>query len=61
VVEPGSAPGDWAVISGMYETHLKYRQMSPSIDFNNIRPRLARVVSVVWDASTAGDNWYSLT
>ena len=25
-VGPGSASGDWAVISGMYETHLKYGQ-----------------------------------
>jgi len=26
VVGPGSAPGIWAVISGMYETHLKHGQ-----------------------------------
>ena len=23
-VRPGSAPGDWAVVPGMYATHLKY-------------------------------------
>jgi len=25
VVGPGSASSDWAVVSGMYGTHLKYR------------------------------------
>jgi len=26
VVGPGSAPSDWAMVLGMYGTHLKYRQ-----------------------------------
>jgi len=60
-VGPDSAPGVWAVISGIYGTHLKHRQYLQPISFNNIGPQLARVVGVVWDKSTVGDNLCSLT
>ena len=59
-VRPGSAPGDWAVIPGMYGTHLKYGHVS-STNFNNLGSCLTRVVGVVWDVSIIGDNWCSLT
>jgi len=34
-VGPGSAPGIWAVVPGMYGTHLKYELPSLIINFNN--------------------------
>jgi len=37
------------MIPGMYGTYLKHRQYFQPISFNNIRPQLTRVVSVVWD------------
>ena len=37
-VEPDSAPWVWAIVRGMHETHLKYKQYLQSISFNNIRP-----------------------
>ena len=49
-VGPGSAPGVWAVVPGMYMTYLKHRQYLQPISFNNIGPRLTCVVGVVWDA-----------
>ena len=60
-VWPGSAPGVWAVVPGMYGTYLKHEQCLQLISFDNIGPRLTRVVGVVWDASITGDNWCSLT
>ena len=60
-VGPGSVPGIWAVVPGMYGTHLKNGQCLQPISFNNLESRLAHVVGVVWDVSTAYDNWCSLT
>jgi len=36
--------------------HLKYGQCLQSISFNNLGPRLTRVIGVVWDASITGGN-----
>ena len=36
-VGPGSAPGVWAVVPGMYGTHLKHGQCLQPISFNNLR------------------------
>jgi len=33
IVGPGSAPGISAVVSGIYRTHLEYRQISPTNQF----------------------------
>ena len=55
-VGPGLAPGVWAVVPSMYETHLKHRQCLQSISFTNIGPRLARVVGMVWDVSITCGN-----
>ena len=33
----GSAPGNWAVLPGMYGTHLKYGQCLKPISFNEFR------------------------
>ena len=60
-IRPGSAPGVWAVVPGMHGTHLKHRQYLQLISFNNIGPRLVRVVGVEWDVSIAGNNWCLLT
>ena len=60
-VGPDSAPGVWAVVPGMYGAHLKYGQCLQPISFNNLGPRLTRVIGVVWDASIIGGNWCSLT
>ena len=46
-VGPGSAPGVWAVILGMYETHLKYGLCLQPISFNNLGPWLTCVIGVV--------------
>ena len=59
-VGPGSAPSDWAVVPGMYGTHLKHDNVS-SISFNNLEFWLTHVVGVVWDASITGGSWCSLT
>jgi len=50
VVGPGSAPGVWPVVLGMYGTHLKHIQHLQPISFNNIGPQLTRVVGIAWDA-----------
>ena len=60
-VGPGSAPRVRVIVPDMYGTHLKYRQYLQSISFNNFGPQLARVVGIVWDASTVCDNYCSLT
>jgi len=36
VVGPGSTPDIWAVVLGMYGTHLKHRQYLQLISFNNL-------------------------
>jgi len=59
-VGPGSVPGVWAVFPGMYGTNLKYGQYLQPISFNNLGPRLTRVIGVVWDASITGGHWCSL-
>ena len=46
-VGPGSTPGDWVVVPGMYGTHLKYRQHLQPISFNNLGLRLTRVLSLI--------------
>jgi len=60
-VGPGSVPGVWAVVPGMYGTHLKHGQYLQPISFNNFRLRLTCVIGIVWDVSIIGGNWYSLT
>jgi len=60
-VGPGSASGIWAVVPGMYGTHLKYGQCLQPISFKSLGPRLTRVVGVVWDASITSGNECSLT
>ena len=50
-VGPDSALEVWAVVPGMYGTHLKHRQYLQPISFNNLGSRLTRVIGVVWDAS----------
>ena len=60
-VGTGSAPSIWVVVPDMYKTHLKHGQHLQPISFNNLEPRLTRVVGIVWDASTACGNWCSLT
>jgi len=50
-VGPGSVPGIWVVVPGMYGTHLKYGQCLQPISFNNLGSRLTRVIGIVWDAS----------
>ena len=56
VVGPGSAPGVWAVVPGMHETHIKHKQCLQPISFNNLGSQLTRVVGVAWDASTVCGN-----
>ena len=55
-VGPTSAPSIWAIVSGMYETHLKHGQRLQPISFNNLGLRLTHVISVVWDAFIIGGN-----
>ena len=56
-----SAPGIWAVVPGMYGTHLKHGQYLQAISFNNLGAWLTRVIGVVCDASITCGNWCSLT
>ena len=46
-VGPDSAPGVWVVVPSMHGTHLKHIQYLQPISFNNLGPRLARVVGIV--------------
>ena len=46
-IGPGSVPGVWAVIPGMYGTHLKHRQHLQPISFIDLESQLTCVVDTV--------------